>query len=99
MVNLVLTLTCSHIALHLIQTFKRKSAAGTVKSMAPHLFFNTWITITWRTATYSPPEDQQIWRTTAQRLAQASKLDHKTAELAYIAVPNVNGSRVGSYNA
>jgi alkylhydroperoxidase/carboxymuconolactone decarboxylase family protein YurZ len=32
------------------------------------------------------PEHQKIWMETAQRLSEASKLDKKTDELAYIAV-------------
>lgn len=32
------------------------------------------------------PEQQQIWMDTVERLGQASKLDPKTEELAYIAV-------------
>jgi AcrR family transcriptional regulator len=33
----------SAIAFHLIQAAERESAAGTIRPIAPHLFFNTWI--------------------------------------------------------
>lgn len=36
--------------------------------------------------TKNAPEHQKIWMETAQRLCEASKLDNKTDELAYIAV-------------
>jgi hypothetical protein len=38
-----LTVIQSAIAFHLIQAAEREIAAGTIRPMAPHLFFNTWI--------------------------------------------------------